>query len=227
MKNRVTKGEQIKINKNHTIHAMQYNGFDEESVEVFLDEVREGEIDVIKEFVSQDKDILTVRNKYGNSAIHYASANGHLELLKYLLSFPECREIINLKNESGSTALHWSIPSDVHIAKLLLEAGADKEITNAQGKTALTMAEDAAKDELVNILIGEDIMNEIDATQMFEDESEEKDNENEKEEKEKKEDDSEEPKEKRENVDNAPSQEGQTEEVEEGEIPIGKIVQVA
>ncbi|KAL7718021.1 hypothetical protein QTN25_004716 [Entamoeba marina] len=147
---------------------MELNGFDEESCDIFLEQIRLGEIDIVKAFVQQDNDILTVRNSQGNSCLHFATANNHLELLKYLLEFSTVKDIINITNVSGSTALHWAVHSINEITVTLLNAGADKSIQNSFGKTALQLAEEADKNDIVDLLISEDLVDETDIVEDIE-----------------------------------------------------------
>ncbi|EDR23156.1 ankyrin repeat-containing protein YAR1, putative [Entamoeba dispar SAW760] len=133
---------------------MQTNGFDVESVNVFLEEVRYGEMEIVKSFIEQDHDILTVKNEYGNSALHYSCGNNNVEMTSFLLSFDEIKGIVNDKNESGSTALHWAVRGDIQIVQMMLDAGADKTILNAQNKTAIELAAEEHKDDIVALLIG-------------------------------------------------------------------------
>ncbi|ELP93213.1 ankyrin repeat-containing protein, putative [Entamoeba invadens IP1] len=134
---------------------MQTNGFSEDSVEIFLEQVRLGELDIVKAFVGQDADILTVMNENGNSALHYAVANSYKELLEYLLSFPQMKPLINVKNLSGSTPLHWAVRSTPEIVDMLLKNGADKSVLNTQLKTPLELALEEDNEDIVALLIGE------------------------------------------------------------------------
>ena len=55
----------------------------------------------------------------GNSALHFASANGHLEAITLLL---QNNAAINLQNNSKNTALHWaSLCGQLESVKLLCE----------------------------------------------------------------------------------------------------------
>lgn len=50
---------------------------------------------------------LASSNDSGNTALHYAAANGHLEFVRQVL--PQANlEILLLQNESGNTPLHWA-----------------------------------------------------------------------------------------------------------------------
>lgn len=95
----------------------------ESLTEIFTNEVETSVLATIK-----DEESLT-------TPFHMAAANGHFEVLKYLLSLipdiEERKKIINLENDSGNTALHWAAYNGhVEIVKLLCENGADPFIRN-------------------------------------------------------------------------------------------------
>ena len=102
-----------------------------------------------------------------NTPLHYASANGHVDLLNSLLSFfsspstsDEAKALlasfINRQNSSGNTALHWaSLNGHLVVVKVLLEYGADASILNSAGHDAVYEAEMAERQEVVEWLLKE------------------------------------------------------------------------
>jgi hypothetical protein len=103
-----------------------------------------------------------------NTPLHYAAANGHLDLINSLLSHfssssassdesePSLAPFINRQNSSGNTALHWaSLNGHLAIVKVLLEQGADASILNSAGHDAVYEAEMAEKQEVVEWLLKE------------------------------------------------------------------------
>lgn len=103
-----------------------------------------------------------------NTPLHYAAANGHLDLINSLLSYfsssstssdetePSLALFINRQNSSGNTALHWaSLNGHLAIVKILLEQGADASILNSAGHDAVYEAEMAEKHEVVEWLLKE------------------------------------------------------------------------
>ncbi|EKG19059.1 hypothetical protein MPH_03749 [Macrophomina phaseolina MS6] len=117
----------------------------------------------------------------GNSALHYAAANGHTAELTNILPFPPSAEIldiirttlasaapspdaakesykpfVNLKNSAGNTALHWAALNG-HLAavKALVSLGADAAILNAAGHDAVFEAEQNGKNDVVGWLLVE------------------------------------------------------------------------
>ncbi|KIW07231.1 uncharacterized protein PV09_02088 [Verruconis gallopava] len=97
----------------------------------------------------------------GNTSLHYAGANGHIDMVNYLLSlFPSSsadrKPFINKQNNSGNTALHWSsLNGHMSVVKALLAAGADASILNNSGHDAVYEAEMNDKQEVAEYLLKE------------------------------------------------------------------------
>ncbi|PYI06112.1 ankyrin [Aspergillus sclerotiicarbonarius CBS 121057] len=86
----------------------------------------------------------------GSSLLHYPAANGNLEILTYLLTHltqlpsAEAHKILNHRNYSGNTPLHWAaLNTHLECVKALVEGGADVAIKNAAGLDAVFLAERA------------------------------------------------------------------------------------
>ncbi|BCR94795.1 uncharacterized protein AKAW2_11841A [Aspergillus luchuensis] len=87
----------------------------------------------------------------GSSLLHYPAANGNLEILTYLLttlttlpSRPEITKVLNHRNYSGNTPLHWAaLNTHLECVKALVEAGADVGVKNDAGLDAVFLAERA------------------------------------------------------------------------------------
>ncbi len=109
-----------------------------------------GHVEVATLLLDRGADILR-RNVDGDTALHYASAMSRTLLVKALLAHPRVdqsrRELAMLsRNRQGDTPLHTAASfNSYQVAKVLLEAGASKEVTNAQGKVALEVAQDLAR----------------------------------------------------------------------------------
>lgn len=102
----------------------------------------------------------------GNSALHYAAANGHLDILNLIstlltsaLSTENARKplpLLNLPNAAGNTALHWaSLNGHLACVQLLVKLGADVMAINKAGHDAVFEAEINEKEEVVKWLLGE------------------------------------------------------------------------
>jgi len=66
---------------------------------------------------------LTVKDEFGNTLLHYAAANGQIEVVKFLV---ENGLDVNVKNKYGLTPLHMASECGfVDVAKYLVSKGAD------------------------------------------------------------------------------------------------------
>ncbi|PWZ03591.1 ankyrin [Testicularia cyperi] len=64
--------------------------------------------------------LSSIKNESGNTMIHYASANGHVEVVEFLLPLSNL-DVVLSQNESGNTALHWAgLNGHLEIVKLLI-----------------------------------------------------------------------------------------------------------
>ncbi|EZG06097.1 hypothetical protein H106_04282 [Trichophyton rubrum CBS 735.88] len=87
----------------------------------------------------------------GSCLLHWPAANGNAEILNYLLSLlrtengvqePSNLQLINHKNHSGNTPLHWAaLNTHLECVKALVEAGADIILKNNAGHDAVFVAE--------------------------------------------------------------------------------------
>ena len=108
----------------------------------------------------------------GNSALHMVSANGHVEIINYILSLlsdpnsspgleqeaeggESTKELLNKQNKAGNTALHYaSLNGHLSAVKTLITAGADPSVQNSAGHKAAFEAERAEKAEVAEFLLG-------------------------------------------------------------------------
>ncbi len=93
-----------------------------------------GQLDVATKLIARGGDV----NKPGWAPLHYAATQGHVALINLLL---EHHAYIDAPSPNGSTPLMmaalYGTPSAV---KVLLEAGADPELKNSLGLTAIEFA---------------------------------------------------------------------------------------
>ncbi|KAJ3371903.1 hypothetical protein GGF31_002563 [Allomyces arbusculus] len=86
----------------------------------------------------------------GNTPLHMAAANGHKDIVEYLLQHI-AGVSVNAQNEQGNTPMHWcAVNGHDEIAKLLIAAAADLTLVNHAGRTALYEAQ-AAQHEKVAV----------------------------------------------------------------------------
>lgn len=92
-----------------------------------------------------------------NSLLHYPAANGSQQIITFLLALlppspagspaATSKRILDHKNSSGNTALHWAaLNGHLEAVKALVEAGADPGVMNAAGRDAIVEAEMSGKD---------------------------------------------------------------------------------
>ncbi|KZM26744.1 ankyrin repeat-containing protein [Ascochyta rabiei] len=143
------------------------SNLDEDSVDEILYLARANEatelaqfLDTLSNQISKPKDqILTeaVDSYSQNTALHYAAANGHDDIVKLLLSTSTQKPapFLNLTNASGNTPLHWaSLNGHLEAVKQLIGAGGDITIFNKAGHDAVFEAEVNDKKEVVDWLLG-------------------------------------------------------------------------
>ena len=88
----------------------------------------------------------------GNTALHLASANGFIEVVKYLVNELHCD--INVKNKSLSTPLSWAaFNGQKAVVEFLLEKGADFDTKNINGKKPSELAYDSGFYDVSDILL--------------------------------------------------------------------------
>ena len=88
----------------------------------------------------------------GNTALHLASANGFIDVVKYLVNELHCD--INAKNNSLSTPLSWAaFNGQKNVVEFLLEKGADFDLKNINGKKPSELAYDSGFYDVSDILL--------------------------------------------------------------------------
>ncbi|KNH04468.1 Ankyrin repeat domain-containing protein [Perkinsela sp. CCAP 1560/4] len=130
-------------------------------IEFLIDSARSGEAqDVldIEQVLDDNVSFINCTNDQGHSMLHYAAANGHITVLKLLLSEKYKAQLdLNTKNNEGNTPLHWAATNNhLNVITLLIEAGCDCNIQNATGNTPLAEIQDRGFDELELLLLEQD-----------------------------------------------------------------------
>lgn len=108
---------------------MHTDPLNQEDQDAIILDSRAGDLDSLKDIFTNlvhPKLLTTCYDSVSKSTpLHMAAANGHLEVIKYLLSIAEPSEVkqwVNTRNETGNTALHWaSLNGNLEIVKLLCE----------------------------------------------------------------------------------------------------------
>uniref|UniRef100_A0A8C2PVM4 Transient receptor potential cation channel, subfamily A, member 1b n=1 Tax=Cyprinus carpio TaxID=7962 RepID=A0A8C2PVM4_CYPCA len=90
-----------------------------------------GKASAIDHLSRKNLEHLSFRDENGASPLHYASAGGHLDIIRLIVSDVGPEEL-NVQDEQGRTPLHWAVEQDqLHSCALLLELGADPNILNS------------------------------------------------------------------------------------------------
>ena len=122
---------------------------------------QEGKLKKVQEYVCKlDKPLLEAKmaknmRVFGYTPLHEATANGHSDILDYLLGQGGT---VNCRANSGYTPLHLAASSGyVECVKVLLKHNADISITDEFGKTPKQTAELSSKGSIVRLLRSEGI----------------------------------------------------------------------
>lgn len=93
-----------------------------------------GHKDIVRKLIARDADV----NKPGWAPLHYAATGGHLEIMQILL---DEHAFIDAESPNKSTPLMMAAKyGSLAAVKLLLEAGADANMRNELGMTAVDFA---------------------------------------------------------------------------------------
>eukprot|EP00389_Voromonas_pontica_P004156 GDKH01006177.1.p1 GENE.GDKH01006177.1~~GDKH01006177.1.p1 ORF type:complete len:168 (-),score=38.03 GDKH01006177.1:104-607(-) len=125
--------------------------FSEDDLQEMLLCARYGEVDDLKEYISKGADV-DFTDKSGNTALHMASANGHVDVVRVLLE----HGAKSLKNKTGNTPLHWATQNKQQpVVEVLLNLGKDVDVLarNEFGRGALTEAFDAGNGDVTKKLL--------------------------------------------------------------------------
>ena len=122
----------------------------------FLYAGAEGFNEVLRLTLAAGADV-TSTNRYGGTALIPASEHGHVETVQILIA---AGVPVNHVNNLGWTAMQEAIllnnggPRQQEVVRLLLEAGADPNIRDPEGRTALQNAERLGFAEIANLIRG-------------------------------------------------------------------------
>jgi ankyrin repeat protein len=120
----------------------------------FLYAGAEGFNEVLQLTLAAGADVASI-NRYGGTALIPASEHGHVETVKILIA---AGVPVNHVNNLGWTAMQEAIllnnggPRQQEVVRLLLEAGANPDIRDPQGRTALQNAERLGFAEIAAII---------------------------------------------------------------------------
>ena len=137
---------EVLIDAGADIEAQDNDGYSP----LFLPSISGG-VDTVKVLLRAGADVRATDNT-GNTCLMLAGANGHIETVRTLLCMPEVD--LDHARDGGSTALHYAVhvtPTDV--LQALLDAGADIEAKDAEGRSALLVASSTGEEKSVKVLV--------------------------------------------------------------------------
>lgn len=119
--------------------------------EALLDGARYGELEEIEQALAEGADI-NFKDDGGNTALHKACANNHLEVVKLLIAKGATFQF----NENNNSPLHWSIQNKaVAVVQHILTHCPDADVLkqNSFGKSCLSEAFNAESIEILNAVL--------------------------------------------------------------------------
>ena len=99
---------------------------------------RYGKLDIVRFCVEEKGLNVDIRDGNGDTALHKAVREGHLQVIQVLVS---SGADVDMKNKFGNTALHWAAhEGHLQVVQHLLSSGADVNVKDNDGYTALHWA---------------------------------------------------------------------------------------
>lgn len=115
--------------------------------QAFLEAAKSGDIGQMEPLLQSDPSLLTYQGKgcplgfIGHSALHWAAAKNNTELAKWLIYKHSIS--LALRNNAESTPLHTAAQNGhLQVCELLLQAGADPLLLDAEGSSPLAVAKE-------------------------------------------------------------------------------------
>lgn len=114
--------------------------------------VSKNHIDVVRRLLTELKASARIKDVRGQLPLHRAAAVGSLPLTKLLIE--QANSPINATDKSGWTPLHHALAEgNGDVGAYLVEAGADVDLQDSDGKTALQVAYDKKTADFVKAKI--------------------------------------------------------------------------
>ncbi|CDH57113.1 ankyrin repeat-containing protein c [Lichtheimia corymbifera JMRC:FSU:9682] len=120
---------------------------------------RSGDLDDLKN-ANPIADYFVTKNDMGNTALHMASANGHEEVVAWMVEKlaeskgDQLKAAVNVQNEEGNTPLHWgALNGHLAVVEILVKNGADCKIKNKMGKTPIYEAQQRTHEKVAEFFL--------------------------------------------------------------------------
>ena len=107
--------------------------------------------DTVEYLLSNDMSLLHLKDLEGNTALHIASREGRLDVVRYLVE--QGADVNSLNAENYTTlhmAAHWGTPE---VVEYLLDHQADRDAVTMYGDTSLRRAALSGRTETVKVLL--------------------------------------------------------------------------
>lgn len=118
---------------------------------------RAGELDDLKE-TKVSPEMYVEKDDTGKTALHMASANNHLDIVKYIVeqlaTLDNKVELVNTKNEEGNTPLHWAaLNGNLEVVEVLVNNGGDCKIKNNVNRTPIYEAQQRNHEKIAEFFL--------------------------------------------------------------------------
>ncbi|CAL5353992.1 unnamed protein product [Camellia sinensis] len=123
-----------------------------ENVEALLEAARYDDIDDVTNLASAgiSLDSKDSQGRTGLQALHMASANGHLDIVDYLI---RNGVDVNASNVEKNTPLHWAcLNGHIEVVKNLILAGASVSVLNSHERTPMDEAVSRGKMDVIDAI---------------------------------------------------------------------------
>lgn len=120
--------------------------------DTFVDACERGDIDFVREALKNNKSLANASEKGNYTALMGAARNGHTDVAKLLI---DNGANVNAMNEYRTIPLMFAV-GDLddypNMVRLLLEAGADVNLTDCSGNTSLDLAQIGGLEKSIAII---------------------------------------------------------------------------
>ncbi|KAI9365828.1 ankyrin repeat-containing domain protein [Pilaira anomala] len=120
---------------------------------------RAGELEDFKETKVPSPKVYVEKDESGKTALHMASANNHLDIVKFIIEQLSTLEseklaLINTKNDEGNTPLHWAaLNGNYEVVEALVSNGADCKIKNNMNRTPIYEAQQRSHEKIAEFFL--------------------------------------------------------------------------